>query len=215
MDGEAGGSVVLNGWSSHGLSYYYKEEINVANKRLSLAYGYSVLLLITAIDLSSNQLSGEIPVSFGLLEQLESLDLSNNKLRGRIPGQMVQLSFLSFFIVPNNMLCGRIPSGTQFSTFNSTYFSGNPDLCGFPVDKRSCGCDHNSSAGMPPVSEDEEEKEEEEIPLYWYVSWMASFAVGFWGVFGVLCLKKKWRVIFIRVLDGYAVGIMNILSLRK
>ncbi|GLJ38985.1 hypothetical protein SUGI_0794670 [Cryptomeria japonica] len=110
MDGEVGGSEVLNGRSSHGHPYYYKEDINVTNKILNLAYGYSILLLITAIDLSSNQLSGDIPseignlnhlhvlnlpgnsltgeilVSFGFLEQLESLDLSNNKLRGRIPG---------------------------------------------------------------------------------------------------------------------------------
>ncbi|GLJ38990.1 hypothetical protein SUGI_0794750 [Cryptomeria japonica] len=126
MDGEAGGSEVLNGQSSSGRSYYYKEEIYVTNKGLNLAYVDFVLLLITVIDLSSNQLSG-----------------------------------------------------------------------------------------MPPVSEDEEEEEEEEIPWYWYVSWMASFAVGFWGVFGVLCLKKKWRVIYIRVLDGYAVGLLNIMSLRK
>ncbi|XP_059066122.1 LRR receptor-like serine/threonine-protein kinase GSO2 [Cryptomeria japonica] len=225
--GQPGESNVLAGRSVNGRPYYYKEEVNVSNKRLNLAYGDSVLLLITAIDLSSNQLSGdipseignlkhlhvlnlsgnsltgEIPVSFGLLEQLESLDLSNNKLHGRIPVEMVQLSFLSFFIVSNNMLCGRIPTGRQFSKFNSTYFSGNPGLCGFPVDKRSCSCEHNSSAGMPPVSQDEEDEEEEEIPWYWYVSWMASFAVGLWGVFGVLCLKKKWRIIYIRVLDGY------------
>ncbi|XP_059066819.1 LRR receptor-like serine/threonine-protein kinase GSO1 [Cryptomeria japonica] len=52
MDGKAGGSEVLNGQSSYGSSYYYKEEINVTNKRLNLAYGDFVLLLITVIDLS-------------------------------------------------------------------------------------------------------------------------------------------------------------------
>ncbi|GLJ38984.1 hypothetical protein SUGI_0794660 [Cryptomeria japonica] len=61
--GQPGESNVLNGRSSYGRSYYYKEEINVTNKGLNLDYRDSVLLLITAIDLSSNQLSGMPPVS--------------------------------------------------------------------------------------------------------------------------------------------------------
>ncbi|GLJ38994.1 hypothetical protein SUGI_0794830 [Cryptomeria japonica] len=74
--GQPGESNVLAGRSVNGRPYYYKEEVNVSNKRLNLAYGDSVLLLITAIDLSSNQLSGDIPSEIGNLKHLHVLNLS-------------------------------------------------------------------------------------------------------------------------------------------
>ncbi|KAH9309965.1 hypothetical protein KI387_037876 [Taxus chinensis] len=224
-----------------GDTFYYREEVQVTIKEMELVYHRSILLLITCIDLSSNQLSGDIPsefgnlkglrtlnlsrnsltgripVSFGMLEQLESLDLSNNKLNGRIPNEMLQATSLSFFIVSNNTFCGRIPVGRQFSTFKPTFFSGNPSLCGFPLDNISCGCEQKLSPPMLPISPSRDEEKEEEIkmPWYWYVSWMASYALGFWGVFVILFMKKRLRGKYIEVMDGIVIRLAEIFPGRN
>ncbi|XP_059064880.1 receptor-like protein 18 [Cryptomeria japonica] len=227
--------------SSHdndGSSYYYKEEIQVFNKGLEMVYVSSVMLFITCIDLSVNNLTGdipsvignlkslhtlnlsdngltgEIPRSFGLLTELESLDLSNNKLHGRIPNEMLQVSYLSFFIVSNNRLCGKIPEGRQFNTFNSTYFSGNRDLCGFPVNNKSCRCGERSNPSIPTPLLKKEDDEGEGIPWHWYVERMASVSIGFWGVFGILATKRNWRRRFIHVLDEMAISLLSRLTNR-
>ncbi|XP_059064882.1 receptor-like protein 20 [Cryptomeria japonica] len=159
-----------------------------------MVYASSVMLLITCIDLSVNNLTGdipsvirnlkslhalnlsdngltgEIPRSFGLITKLQSLDLSNNKLHGRIPNEMLQVSYLSFFIVSNNRLCGKIPEGRQFNTFNSTYFNGNHDLCGFPVNNKSCRCGERSNPSMLTPLIKKEDDEGGEIPWHW--SWL-------------------------------------------
>ncbi|XP_059071292.1 receptor-like protein EIX2 [Cryptomeria japonica] len=213
-------------------SYYYKEEIQVINKGSELTYYDSILLLITCIDLFENQLYdgipleignlqglhtlnlsrnnliGDIPITFGMLEQLESLDLSNNKLHGNIPNEMLKLSSMSTFIVYNNMLCGTIPTGGQFATFNLTFFSNNPSLCGFPLDNKTCKCGEKSNIDMAHLL-DEEIEEESEIPWHWYVEWMASFATGFWGVFGILIVKRYWRRKYIQLLDEVAISFLD------
>ena len=203
-----------------------------------MVYVSSLMLLITCIDLSINNLSGnipsimgnlkglhtlnlsynsligEIPSSFGSLAELESLDLSNNKLKGRIPNEMLQVSFLSFFIVANNSLCGRIPEGRQFNTFNSTYFSRNHGLCGFPLNNKSCGCGEMSNYGIQTPLLGKEDDEEGKIPWHWYVEWMASVSIGFWGVFGILAAKRHWRRRFIHALDEMAISLLNGLTKR-
>ncbi|XP_057829292.2 receptor-like protein 47 [Cryptomeria japonica] len=231
-------STVGSSHGNDGSSYYYKEEIQVFNKGLEMVYVSSVMLLITCIDLSVNNLTGdipsvignlkslhtlnlsdngltgEIPRSFGLLTELESLDLSNNKLHGRIPNEMLQVSYLSFFIVSNNRLCGKIPEGRQFNTFNSTYFSGNRDLCGFPVNNKSCRCGERSNPSILTPLLKKEDDEGEGIPWHWYVEWMASVSIGFWGVFGILATKRNWRRRFIHVLDEMAISLLSRLTNR-
>ncbi|GLJ41223.1 hypothetical protein SUGI_0853320 [Cryptomeria japonica] len=46
--------------SKNGTPAYYKEEISVTNKESKLVYVDSILLLVTCIDLSGNQLSGSV-----------------------------------------------------------------------------------------------------------------------------------------------------------
>ncbi|GAY68108.1 hypothetical protein CUMW_261600 [Citrus unshiu] len=92
---------------------------------------------IHGLNLSHNFLSGSIPKSFSNLKMIESLDLSHNKLNGQIPPQLTELHSLSKFDVSYNNLSGPIPDKEQFSTFDESSYRGNLHLCGPPINK-SC-----------------------------------------------------------------------------
>uniref|UniRef100_A0A0E0M721 Receptor kinase-like protein Xa21 n=1 Tax=Oryza punctata TaxID=4537 RepID=A0A0E0M721_ORYPU len=62
----------------------------------------------TSLDLSCNQLYGEIPLMIGQLSQLSYLDLSNNSFQGEIPWTIGQLPQLSYLYLSNNSLQGKI-----------------------------------------------------------------------------------------------------------
>eukprot|EP00268_Persea_americana_P003478 TRINITY_DN11053_c0_g1_i2.p1 TRINITY_DN11053_c0_g1~~TRINITY_DN11053_c0_g1_i2.p1 ORF type:complete len:793 (-),score=87.60 TRINITY_DN11053_c0_g1_i2:154-2532(-) len=140
---------------------YTRITTNLTTKGTTLTYGGLPLALITGIDLSMNQLvgnipsqvgdlkelhllnlsnnflSGSIPESFQNLKNIESLDLSHNKLVGTIPPQMIELHSLSTFNVSFNSLSGMIPYEKQFHTFDERSYMGNPDLSGPPL-RRNC-----------------------------------------------------------------------------
>jgi hypothetical protein len=85
------------------------------------------------LNLSRNQLEGQIPTSLNRISTLEQLDLAKINLGGPIPEGLSTLSMLDSFDVSSNNLCGPIPTGTQFSNFNVTCFEKNECLCGFPL----------------------------------------------------------------------------------
>lgn len=97
-----------------------------------------MLSWIHALNLSHNWLIGSIPKSLSNISQLESLDLSYNNLSGKIPSNLTNLHFLAVFTVSQNNLLGRIPDmEAQFETFDQNNYDGNPFLCG-PILKRKC-----------------------------------------------------------------------------
>jgi hypothetical protein len=190
------------------------------------------LSLMTIIDMSSNQLTGNIPFQMGELSQLrslnlsnnilmgpipnsfqnlknvESLDLSHNKLSGRIPFELVEMTSLSVFSVAYNNLSGRVPFERQFSTFESQFYDGNPDLCGDPL-PRNCSITNQLELGH------EEEKEESRIidsPLFFYAFVAVSYAFGFWVFFGILIINKSWRYIYFRAVDRIIGSCFEMLS---
>ena len=85
------------------------------------------------LNLSKNHLEGKIPASLGEISILEQLDLANNNLSGTIPEELSGLSMLASLDVSYNRLYGIIPLGTQFGTFNDTLFQRTKCLCGFPL----------------------------------------------------------------------------------
>ena len=124
-------------------------------KGILLEYS-STLRLVTSMDLSANNLSGEIPTeitslsglrslnlsinrltgripgTIGNMRELESLDVSFNQLSGAIPPSISNLTFLSYLNVAYNNLTGKIPLSTQLQSFDASNFAGN-NLCGPPL----------------------------------------------------------------------------------
>ncbi|KAG4149811.1 hypothetical protein ERO13_D05G356833v2, partial [Gossypium hirsutum] len=87
------------------------------------------LNLLKGLNLSHNNLNGDIPTSIGNLKSLEWLDLSSNRLSGTIPNRLADLPFLSSLNVSDNQLHGQIPQGKQFNTFGNDSYEGNKGLC--------------------------------------------------------------------------------------
>ncbi|KAK3443313.1 hypothetical protein EUGRSUZ_B03478, partial [Eucalyptus grandis] len=96
----------------------------------------SNLSTLKALILSNNRLTGSIPSNISKLKQLETLDLSFNHLSGQIPPGMSSMTFLNSLNLSHSNLDGEIPRGNQFTTFNPSSFEGNLGLCGFPLSWR-------------------------------------------------------------------------------
>nr|XP_048336994.1 phytosulfokine receptor 1-like [Ziziphus jujuba var. spinosa] len=127
---------------------------------------FGMLRKLQVLVLKFNNISGPIPGSLSGMTSLEALDLSHNKLSGTIPHSLVKLSFLSKFNVADNLLYGEIPSGGQFSTFSKSSFEGN-NLCGDHVLR--CESVHQLPS-RPPDHHDEGEP---------YSSFVIAMAIGF------------------------------------
>ena len=82
------------------------------------------------------------------------MDLSRNQLTGEILEALTNLNFLSVLNLSQNNLEGIIPRGQQFDTFGNDSYEGNTMLCGFPLSK-SCKNEEN----LPLHSTFEDEKE--------------------------------------------------------
>ena len=65
---------------------------------------------VIELDLSYNDLSGEIPAELGSLSNLTELGLHGNNLSGEIPAELGSLSNLQFLKLNNNELSGEIPA---------------------------------------------------------------------------------------------------------
>ncbi|ESQ46297.1 hypothetical protein EUTSA_v10000632mg [Eutrema salsugineum] len=81
---------------------------------------------LTTLDLSYNDLYGQIPSSIGNLPQLTSLDLSNNLLSGQIPSLIGNLLHLTSLNLSYNQFLGQIPSSIgNLSHLTSLHLSDN------------------------------------------------------------------------------------------
>ena len=70
----------------------------------------ATLVELRVLDLSGNQLRGDIPPVLSELTKLEKLDLSDNELSGPIPPQLGDLANLEELDLGSNALTGNIPS---------------------------------------------------------------------------------------------------------
>ncbi|XP_042002475.1 LRR receptor-like serine/threonine-protein kinase GSO1 [Salvia splendens] len=68
---------------------------------------------LVALDLSRNQLSGEIPSTISQLENLVRLSLSSNKLKGPILESLTALKDLQYLDLSHNNLSGVIPKSME------------------------------------------------------------------------------------------------------
>ncbi|KAJ9555532.1 hypothetical protein OSB04_010146 [Centaurea solstitialis] len=109
---------------------------------------------LLALNLSKNALLGEIPRRIGEMKKLEIFDLSRNNFSGGIPSSMSQTTSLNWLDVSYNKLSGRIPSSTQLQSFEPSTYIGNAGLCGPPITK-SCPGDE-----VPSMARESESGEE-------------------------------------------------------
>ncbi|KAH0641860.1 hypothetical protein KY290_033480 [Solanum tuberosum] len=150
---------------------------------------------IHALNLSHNHLIGRIPNTFSNLHEIESLDLSCNRLNGSIPVGLLELKNLEVFSVAYNNLSGAVPDfKAQFGTFNKSSYEGNPFLCGYPLDNK-CGMSPKLSNG------DEESSELEDIQCF-YIGFVVSYGAILLGLAAALCFNRHWRRAWFRMIEA-------------
>ena len=152
-----------------------------------------MLSSIHALNLSHNQLKGPIPKSFSNLSQIESLDLSYNTLSGEIPPELVELNFLAVFSVAHNNLSGRVPvMKAQFGTFDESNYEDNPFLCG-PLLKRKCITSIEPSYSPPESSRESEAKWYDIDHVVFFASFITSYIMILLAFATILYINPYWR----------------------
>ncbi|XP_057952958.1 receptor-like protein EIX1 [Malania oleifera] len=206
------------------LIVYFVDNILLVMKDQEYEYSSSILPLATSMDLSCNNLYGEIPTELtrlqglislnlsmnkfhgmipkkiGSMTQLESFDLSMNQLSGEIPKDISNLTFLHILNLSYNNLSGRIPLTIQIQSFSPLSFIGNHDLCGPPL---ADNCTKNDDHVAPIIPNGSMEEEHDIwIDMKWfYMGLPFGFVVGFWIVLGPLAFNKTLRLAYFQYLD--------------
>ncbi|XP_040367319.1 receptor-like protein EIX1 [Rosa chinensis] len=159
---------------------------------------------LKSLNLSRNKLTGKLPEDFGNMKMLESLDLSRNRISGKIPTSFASLNFLSVLDLSHNNLSGRIPSGTQLQGFNASQYMGNRGLCGPPLTQSCPGDGTVQDDGIVRGTgiDNKEQVSDGLINLGFFISAVLGFVTGFWMVCGSLLLKTSWRYAYFRFLDN-------------
>jgi protein brassinosteroid insensitive 1 len=92
----------------------------------------SAMQSLMFLFLENNYLSGQLPQELGSHQSLINLDVSYNMLEGSIPSSFSDLS-LSVLDLSNNRLSGPIPQQGSIVTFPAYVFENNSGLCGLPL----------------------------------------------------------------------------------
>ncbi|PIN25581.1 Leucine-rich repeat protein [Handroanthus impetiginosus] len=156
------------------------------------------LVGLVALNLSRNNLVGSIPSDISHLELLNFLDFSKNKLSGSIPPTLAQLNHLGVLDLSFNNLSGKIPWSAHLQTFDASIYMGNPGLCGPPLVLKPCPGDKTPAGNI------DETHNQEHDDIFnsngFYVSMALGFIIAFWGVSGTLFLNKWCRITIGKVL---------------
>ncbi|XP_071734431.1 receptor-like protein EIX2 [Rutidosis leptorrhynchoides] len=165
--------------------------IDLSNNRLSGEFPFEIARLVelVSLNISLNKLHGELPKDIGNLTSLNSLDLSRNQFSGKIPSSLSQLNGLGVLDLSYNNLSGKIPTGTLLQGFNSSSYEGNPLLYGPPITP--------ISRPTPATTIDDEVDTnlhgDDDFWKSYYMGMGSGFAVGFWGICGLIFLNHRCR----------------------
>ncbi|KAL8241564.1 hypothetical protein R6Q59_014918 [Mikania micrantha] len=152
----------------------------------------TTLQVLISLNLSRNQLSGRIPEKIGDMNALESFDLSINNLSGELPLSLSRLNFLSSFNVSNNNFTGRIPVSTQLQSFNESSFLGN-QLFGAPLSDQCVPTE-------VPVHTTTDENEDDGLEWGLIINIVLGFFIGFWIILAPLIVSTSWRTAYFRLM---------------
>ncbi|KAJ0978431.1 hypothetical protein J5N97_013905 [Dioscorea zingiberensis] len=182
---------------NYGILLSYLKFIDLSENNLSGQIPKEIVNLdaLQSLGLSNNHLYGEIPTEIGLMQSLESLDLSNNNLTGSIPSSLSTLHFLESLNLTNNNLSGKIPFTGQLTTFGPSAYARNQNLCGAPLLKN---CKDEIQNGK---DNDLEDENNDGSIVWFFIGLMPGFAIGFWSVCGILVFKKDWRYTYFNFVD--------------
>nr|XP_017256452.1 PREDICTED: leucine-rich repeat receptor-like protein FASCIATED EAR2 [Daucus carota subsp. sativus] len=172
--------------------------IDLSNNNISGEIPKEVISLsgLLNFNVSGNHIRGKIPDNIGILRELMFLDLSRNQLSGHIPQSLSNLSFLTRLNLSFNDFTGRIPTGNQLQTLDdSSIYTGNPQLCGIPSLNRC-----SDSNGTPDPGQENKE-EDDDNHLWFYGALGPGFFVGFLGFCGPLHFIKSRRYAYYRFLN--------------
>jgi hypothetical protein len=180
---------------------FYFRSMDLSNNNLTGEIPQEIVFLIALVNLnlSHNHLIGNIPLKIGNMTSLESLDFHMNNLSGTIPQSMSALYSLEVLNFSYNNLSGSIPTGHQLQALDDpSIYSGNPYLCGPPL-KTSCG-----SSEILPQSDghnDSNLKKAGDRDKWLYLFMEFGFVAGFLLVFFILLFKVKWRYTYFQMVD--------------
>nr|XP_007143623.1 hypothetical protein PHAVU_007G087300g [Phaseolus vulgaris]ESW15617.1 hypothetical protein PHAVU_007G087300g [Phaseolus vulgaris] len=168
----------------YGKNLHFMSLIDMSSNNLSGTLPLQMFTLtgLCSLNLSHNKLTGKIPDEIGNMNNLESLDFSTNQLWGEIPQTLSNLSFLSYLNLSFNNFKGKIPLGTQLQGFSALSYIGNRDLCGTPL-TNICFQDGKSKEAK------QNHDDRSEFLSWFYIGIESGFGTSFFG--SLLCPSLK------------------------
>ncbi|XP_052305232.1 receptor-like protein 13 isoform X4 [Populus trichocarpa] len=174
------------------LTYFSGIDLSCNNLTGEIPFELGYLGNIQVLNLSHNSLTGPIPPTFSNLKEIESMDLSYNNLNGEIPRQLLELNFLSAFSVAYNNLSGKTPEMVgQFSTFNKSSYEGNPLLCGPPLTNNYIG--EISPSPLPRYKTDKNEENSFIDIEAFFVTFSVAYIMVLLAIGAILYINPHWR----------------------
>ncbi|GKD56931.1 leucine-rich repeat domain, L domain-like protein, partial [Tanacetum coccineum] len=136
--------------------------------------------LLKSIDLSSNNLTGDIPAELTDLHGLHALNMSKNALLSEIPPKIGQMkSLLTLDLISHQ--------ARKLQSFEPSRYTGNGGLCGPPLTK-NCPGDEDSEAS-PTLGKNEDDGKV--IDSWFYIGGATSFPMGLLIVCSTLLVNRR------------------------
>ena len=125
----------IQGLLSESSVWHQMQSLNLSYNQLSGDIPATIgnLSGLSYLDLRWNMFSREIPDEISSLAQLDYLDLSHNHLTGPFPAGLCDIVGLEFLNFSYNLLSGEVPHRGKCGALTANAFLGNEALCGDAV----------------------------------------------------------------------------------